>query len=187
MAQVYPESNKMLLTTLKDSVVKKMYICTTCAHMPTHCIPSPSRCWTFHRNLVAKTITGVVLILWWIRNNLRKMSTYTHIHNTVSHPPVQLSSVQSFSRVQLLWSHGPQHARPPCLSPTPGVHPNPGPSSWWCHPAISSSVIPISSCPQSLPASGSFPMSHSSHEVDKVLELQLQHQSFRRTPRADLC
>ena len=54
--------------------------------------------------------------------------------------------------------HELQHARPPCPSPTPGVHPNPCPSSWWCHPTISSSVIPVSSCPQSLPASGSFPM-----------------------------
>ena len=51
-----------------------------------------------------------------------------------------------------------QHARPPCPSPTPGVYSNPCPSSWWCHPAISSFVIPFSSCPQSLPASGSFPM-----------------------------
>ena len=52
-----------------------------------------------------------------------------------------------------------QHARPPCPSPTPGVHSNLRPSSRWCHPAISSSVIPFSSCPQSLPASESFPMS----------------------------
>ena len=49
--------------------------------------------------------------------------------------------------------HELQHARPPCLSPTPGVHPNSCPLSWWCHPAISSSVIPFSSCPQTLPAS----------------------------------
>ena len=52
-----------------------------------------------------------------------------------------------------------QHARPPCPSPTPRVHPNSCPSSRWCHPVISSSVVPFSSCPQSLPASGSFPMS----------------------------
>ena len=52
-----------------------------------------------------------------------------------------------------------QHARAPCPSPTPGVYPNPCPSSQWCHPAISSSIIPFSSCPQSFPASGSFPMS----------------------------
>ena len=55
--------------------------------------------------------------------------------------------------------HESQHARPPCPSPTPGVHSNSCPSSWWCHPAISSSVVPFSSCPQSLPESGSFPMS----------------------------
>ena len=52
-----------------------------------------------------------------------------------------------------------QHARPPCPSPTPGVHSNSHPSTQWCHSAISSSVIPFSSCPQSLPASESFPMS----------------------------
>ena len=55
--------------------------------------------------------------------------------------------------------HESQHARPPCPSPTPGVHPNSCPSSRWCHPAISSSVVPFPSCPQSLPASGSLPMS----------------------------
>ena len=55
-----------------------------------------------------------------------------------------------------LWPHKPQHARPPCPSPTPGVHPNPCPSSQWCHPTISSSVVPLSSCLQSFPASGSF-------------------------------
>ena len=58
-----------------------------------------------------------------------------------------------------LWPRESQHARPPCPSPTPGVHPNSCASSWWCHPAISSSVVLFSSCPQSLPASGSFPMS----------------------------
>ena len=55
--------------------------------------------------------------------------------------------------------HESQHTRPPCPTPTPGVHSNSRPSSQWCHPAISSSVIPFSSCPQSLPASESFPMS----------------------------
>ena len=55
--------------------------------------------------------------------------------------------------------HESQHARPPCPSPTPGVHSDSHPSSQWCHPAITSSVVPFSSCPQSLPASESFPMS----------------------------
>ena len=58
-----------------------------------------------------------------------------------------------------LRTHESQHARPPCPSPTPGVYSNSCPSSWWRHPAISSSVVPFSSCPQSLQASGSFPMS----------------------------
>ena len=58
-----------------------------------------------------------------------------------------------------LWPHESQHARPPYTSLTPGVYPNSCPSSQWCHPAISSSVISFSSYPQSLPASGSFPMS----------------------------
>ena len=58
-----------------------------------------------------------------------------------------------------LWPHELQHARPPCPSPTPRVHPNSCPTSQWCHPAVSSSVIPFSSCLQSLPASESFPMS----------------------------
>ena len=70
-------------------------------------------------------------------------------------------SVQ-FSRSVLsdsLRPHESQHTRPPCPSPTPGVYPNPCPLSRWCHPAISSSVVPFFSCPQSFPASGSFPMS----------------------------
>ena len=58
-----------------------------------------------------------------------------------------------------LQPHEPQHTRPPCPSPTSGVYTNPCPLSQWCHPAISSSVIPFSSCPQSHPASGSFPIS----------------------------
>ena len=76
-------------------------------------------------------------------------------------PLCHFSSVQ-FSRSVLpdyLQPHEPQHARPPCPSPTPGVHPNPCPSSQWYHPTVSSSVIPFSSCPQSFSASGSFQMS----------------------------
>ena len=58
-----------------------------------------------------------------------------------------------------LWPNGLQHARHPCPSPTPKACSNSCPSSWWCHPTISSSVIPFSSCLQSFPASGSFPVS----------------------------
>ena len=72
-----------------------------------------------------------------------------------------LRSVQ-FSRSVVsdsLWPHEPQHARPPCTSPTSTVHPNPCPLSWWCHPTISSSVIPFSSHLQSFSASRNFTMS----------------------------
>ena len=71
-------------------------------------------------------------------------------------------SVTQFSRSVMsssLWPHELQHTRPPCPSPTPGVHSDSCPSSWWCHPVISSFGVPFSSCPQSLPESGSFPMS----------------------------
>ena len=97
----------------------------------------------------------------------------------------RVCSVQFSSTVvyDSLWPHDSQHARPPCPSPTPRVHSNSGPSSQWCHPAISSSAIPFSSFPQSLPASESFPMSQSSHEVAKVLEFQPQHQSFCASPQ----
>ena len=72
-----------------------------------------------------------------------------------------ISSVQFSHSVvsDSLWHHEPQHTRPPCPSPTSRVHPNPCPSSWWCHPTISSSVLCFSSAPQSFPASGSFQMS----------------------------
>ena len=102
--------------------------------------------------------------------------------------PSTFSSVQ-FSRSFVsnsLWHHESQHARPPCPSPTPGVYPNSCPLSQWCHPTISSSVIPFSSCLQSFPVSGLFQWISSSHQVAKVLEFQLQHQSFQWTLRTDL-
>ena len=73
-----------------------------------------------------------------------------------------ISSVSQFRSSVMsdyLWPHESQHTRPPRPSPTPGVYSNSCPSSQWCHPAISSSVVPFSSCSQSLPASGSFPTS----------------------------
>ena len=85
----------------------------------------------------------------WLNRKMRLMRSF------------QFSSVQFSCSVvsDSLWPHELQHARPPCPSTTPGVHSNSCPSSWWCHPAISSSVVPFSSCPHSLPASESFPMS----------------------------
>ena len=78
-----------------------------------------------------------------------------------SEPPVQLSSVQFSHSVMFdsLWPHESQYSRPPCSSQSPRVHSDSHPSSQWCHPAISSSVVPFSSCPRSLPASEFFSMS----------------------------
>ena len=112
----------------------------------TYFVPLPK----FHFN---KTIF-VICILFFFFMKISCIFIIRHFFHIV-----QFSSAQLLSHVRLLRTREPQHARPPCPSPTPGVHPNPCPSSLWCHPAISPSVITFSSCPQSLPASGSFPMS----------------------------
>ena len=78
-----------------------------------------------------------------------------------------------------LWPHGLQHARLSCPSPTPRVYSNSCPLSQWCHPTISSSVAPFSSCPQSFPASEFLQWVSSSRQVAKISELQLPHQSFQ--------
>ena len=100
--------------------------------------------------------------------------TYSHLHailQDVHFDKILIAAFQNhiylFSSVQFshsvvynsLQPHGPQHTRPPCPSPTPGVYPNSSPLSRWCHPTISSSLVPFSSCPQSSPASWSFQMS----------------------------
>ena len=77
------------------------------------------------------------------------MYTYSYIYIQFSRSVVSNS----------LWPHELQHAKPPCSSPTSEVHPNPCPLSQWCHPTVSSSVVPFSSRPQSFPASGSFQIS----------------------------
>ena len=78
-----------------------------------------------------------------------------------------------------LWPHGLRHTRLHCPSPSPGTCPNSCPSSRWCHPTISSSVILFTSCLQSFQHQGLFKWVSSLHYVAKVLELQLQHQSFQ--------
>ena len=107
--------------------------------------------------------------LWMSTSEL--LTTLSRLRHTVMRAlvccvscPAKQLSYSFFSSVPLSHSvvsdsfrlHEPQHARPPCPSPTPRVHPNPCPSCRWCHPTISSSVVPFSSCPQSCPASGSF-------------------------------
>ena len=102
--------------------------------------------------------------VWLQKSNRKDFGNHGNAVLTVSVNPgcdTVLSSVQFSPSVMSdsLGPHEPQHTRPPCPSPTPGIHSNSPPSSQWCHPAISSSVVPFSSCPQSLPASESFPVS----------------------------
>ena len=96
------------------------------------------------------------------KNTLDKVNSCIKTNRVKETLEAQLVSSVQFSSVTqsclTLQPHEPQHTRPPCPSPTPGVHPNSYPLSQWCHPTISSSVIPFSSYPQSLPASGSFQM-----------------------------
>ena len=98
---------------------------------------------------------------------------------------VQFSSVQSLSGIWLQ-PHESQCTRPPCPSPAPGIHSNSCPSSQWCHSAISSSVVPFSSCPQSLPASVFSNESTLSMRWPKYWSFMEFHHSFQRTPRTDL-
>ena len=99
--------------------------------------------------------------------SLRQKDMLAFVTTWMKLEDIMPSEISHISSVQLshsvvsdsLWPHESHHARSPCPSPTPRVYSNPCPLSRWCHPAISSSVIPFSSCPQSLPASGSFPIS----------------------------
>ena len=114
--------------------------------MATH---SSLLAWEIHGR---RSLAGYSPWVHRVRNDWTQIYTQTHtrfISFQFSHSVVSDS----------LGPHELKHARPPCPSLTPGVHSNSCPSSRWCHPAISSSGVPFSSCPQSLPASGSFPMS----------------------------
>ena len=100
------------------------------------------------------------------------------VANSMEVPSVQFScSVMS----DFLWPHESQHVRPPCPSLALGVHSNSCPSSQWCHPAISSSVVPSPPVPNPLQHQGLFQWVNSLHVVAKVLEFHLQHQSFQWT------
>ena len=99
---------------------------------------------------VTFAVLGVTAKIAWI--------SFSYGQKNCFHCSAQFSrSVNSL--FDSLWPHGLQHTRPPCPSPTPGAYSNSCPSNWWCHPTISSSVVPFSSCLQSFPASGSFQMS----------------------------
>ena len=109
-------------------------------------------------------ISSHLILAFTLQIPLARFSSFCHFNRSKAScgsDRFLLSSVQFSCSVMSnsLQPHELQHARPPCPSPTPGVHPNLCPLYQWCHPTISSSVILFSSCPQSFPASGSFPIS----------------------------
>ena len=122
--------------------------------------------WICPRQFTAWLYTVLQRNVWEINQRVLKSETETEISKfcklywDLEEEVSTVLSVQ-FSRSVMSGSlrpHESQHTRPPCPSPTPGVHSDSRPLSQWCHPAISSSVVPFSSCPQSLPASESFPL-----------------------------
>ena len=121
-------------------------------------------CSSDHGISQARVLEGVTIMGFGLFNDVGDLGTDCREKTKDREMEMGVASVSSvqFSCSVVsnsLRPHELQHARPPCPSPTPGVHPDSCPLSQWCHPAISSSVVPFSSCPQSLSASGSFPMS----------------------------
>ena len=119
-----------------------------------------------------------IYVYYW-KENLHKniTSEYSYFYEEFTWSSAQFSSVAQLCPT--LWPHGLQHARPSCPLPTSGVYSNLCPLSQWCHPVISSSIVPFSSCLQSFPASWSFQMSQFFSSNGKILKFQLQHQFFQ--------
>ena len=116
----------------------------------------------------------------WDRHYLRSSTCRASVHPSavtsltdtqIKVLPVEFVQFSCSVMSDSLQPHGLQHVRFPCPSPTPRVHPNPCPLCWCCHPTISSSVVPLSSCPQSFPASGSFQMSQFFTSGDQSISL----------------
>ena len=140
--------------------------------------------------LIMLKIALALWILWkflWNLKDSENHSLRTNIWSALENQnKYDNINIRSFSSVQFirsvvsdsLWPHESQHSRPPCPSPTPRVHSDSCPSSQWCHPAISSSVIPFSSCPQFLPASESFPTVIIINTTN-IWEMQLNHKNFQ--------
>ena len=143
--------------------------------------------------LEKRMATHSSILAWREFHGLRRLCTVLGSLLSLDFQMWQYFWVNNGNSVQFSWTvvpdsshpHEMQHSRLPCSSPTPGTYLNSCPSHRWCHPTISFSVVPFSSCLQSFPASVSFQMSQSSHQVVKVLEFQLQHQSFKWILRTD--
>ena len=162
------------------------------AQTPEIKLPTSVRLWWKQENS-RNTSTSASLVLkhltMWITTNWCEIPQEMGILDYFSCLLRHFSQFSQFSRSVVSHSlrpHESQHARPPCPSPSPGVHSDSRPSSPWCHPAISSWVVPITSCPHPSQHQSLCQWVNSSHEVAKVLEFQLQHQSYQWTPRTDL-
>ena len=117
-------------------------------------------------------LINLPILVWGLDGHWLGFQQYTIYMGWINKPSTSDTGSVQFSRSSMsnsLQPHEPQHARPPCPSPTPGVHPNPNPLCRWGHPSISSSVL-SSSCPQSFPASESFPMSQFFTSGDQSIE-----------------
>ena len=157
--------------------VAKMEPSTQCwLDMSTLCARYPC-----HRNFLSLQLTVSTASdpqpsrTFYLNGNLYVQSLRLHRTAQFSHSVVSNS----------LWPHGLQHARLPCPSPTPGACSNSCPSSWWCHPTISSSVTPSPPALNLSQHQGLFQRVGSSHQVAKILELYLQHQLFQWIFRVD--
>ena len=159
-----------------------MFCCQFCIYLET-----------VHKSLDNGSCTYIIhffKFLGWIRTIPRqfKYSQFSTLEkNDKRKIRYSISSVQFSLSVMSdsLWLHEPQHTRPPCSSPTLRVYSNSCPLSRWCHPTISSSIIPLSSCLQSFPTSGSFQMNQFFASGGQILEFQLQHLSFQWIFRTD--
>ena len=182
-------------------ILIRLCVCVLVAHpCPIPCIPMdgspPDSC--VHGILQERILECVAIPFFRVSSWPRDQTQISHIldifftiwatreaqQKTILYSKWSYGSVQFCHSVvsNSLQPHGLQHTRPPCPSPTPRVYSNLCLLSQWCHPTISSSVIPFSSHLQSFPASGSFPMSQF---FASVLEFQHQHQSFQWTFRTD--
>ena len=136
-------------------------------------------------SLPGSSIHGIfqARILEWVAMSFSRRSSWPRDWTRV------FCIVSQFSHTVVsdsLRPHESQHARPPCPSQTPGVYSNPCPSSWWCHPPSHPLSSPSPPAPNPSQHQGLFQWVSSLHQVAKVLEFQLQHQSFQWTPRIDL-
>ena len=137
---------------------KLLQSCLTLCN-PTGCTPPGS---FVHRILQARILEGVAVPSFRGSSQPRDQTCVSYVScigTSATWDQIRSDQISCSVVSDSLQPHESQHARPPCPSPTPGVHSDSHPSSQWCHPAISSSVVPFSSCPQSLPALESFPMS----------------------------